>query len=369
VEFDANSRRAVRTGRSASPQVPELEGLVTDNRYLVTGGLGYIGSVVVEELVREGAQVVVVDNGLSGTAPSTDPRVHTVIADVRDPLCLDEVIVGVDGVIHLAGIVGDRACDMDHAFTWDTNYLATVYVANACKRAGVRRMVFASTCSNYGWSCGQAADVLSPLRPLSVYAESKVRAEHHLLAARDDEFSPCILRLATIFGVSPRMRFDLVVNVMTAHAVTRGQVLVHGGDQWRPFIHVRDAAGMMISALTAEPRNHAEIYNCGSDRENYRLLDLGLLVAAEVGGVEVLVNPTLDDERDYRVSFDAVSDALGYECGRSVADGVHEVRDALKSGLYPDTTAEIYDDYQLTRRYLGARDIPAPRHARAMSVR
>jgi len=215
---------------------------VTDNRYLVTGGLGYIGSVVVEELVREGAQVVVVDNGLCGTTPSTDPRVQTVIADVRDPLCLDEVIAGVDGVIHLAGIVGDRACDMDHTFTWDTNYLATVYVANACKRAGVRRMVFASTCSNYGWSCGQAADVLSPLRPLSVYAESKVRAEHHLLAARDDEFSPCILRLATIFGVSPRMRFDLVVNVMTAHAVTRGQVQVHGGDQWRPFIHVRDAA-------------------------------------------------------------------------------------------------------------------------------
>jgi nucleoside-diphosphate-sugar epimerase len=295
--------------------------------------------------------------------------VQTVIADLRDPRCLDDVLLGVDGVIHLAGVVGDPACDMDHEFTWDTNYLATVHVANACKRAGVRRMVFASTCSNYGWSLGQAAHVLSPLRPLSVYAESKVRAEHHLLAARDEEFAPCILRLATIFGVSPRMRFDLVVNVMTAHAVTRGQVLVNGGEQWRPFIHVRDAAGMMISALTAEPRNHAEIYNCGCDRENYRLLDLGHLVAAEVGGAEVLVNPALNDDRNYRVSFDGVSDTLGYECTRSVADGVHEVRDALKSGRYPDITADIYDNYRLTRRYLGSRDIPTPRNGQVMSVR
>ena len=342
---------------------------MTDNRYLVTGGLGYIGSVVVEELVRGGAQVVVVDNGLSGAAPSLDPMVETVIADVRDPRCLDDLLLGVDGVIHLAGVVGDRACDIDHEFTWDTNYLATVYVANACKQAGVRRMVFASTCSNYGWSYGQAADVLSPLRPLSVYAESKVRAEHHLLAARDDNFAPCILRLATIFGVSPRMRFDLVVNVMTAHAVTRGQVLVNGGEQWRPFIHVRDAAGMMISALTAQPRDRPEIYNCGCDRENYRLLDLGQLVAAEVGSAEVLVNPTLGDDRNYRVSFNGVSDTLGYECTRSVADGVLEVRDAVKTGRYPDITAEIYDNYQLTRRFLASRDIPAPRDARAICVR
>jgi len=342
---------------------------VTFNRYLVTGGLGYIGSVVVEELVRGGAQVVVVDNGLSGAAPSLDPKVETVIADIRDPRCLDELLLGVDGVIHLAGIVGDRACDLDPEFTWDTNYLATVYVANACKQAGVRRMVFASTCSNYGWSFGQAADVLSPLRPLSVYAESKVRAEHHLLAARDDDFAPCILRLATIFGLSPRMRFDLVVNVMTAHAVTRGQVMVHGGGQWRPFIHVRDAAGVMISALTAEPRSHAEIYNCGSDRENYRLLDLGKLVADEVGDAEVLVNPAINDDRNYRVSFDAVSDALGYECTRSVADGVHEVRDAVKSGRYADITDESYDNYQLTRRYLDSCEIPTPRAANAMSLR
>lgn len=311
---------------------------------------------MVERLVRQGAQVVVVDNGLTGVPPLDNANVKTVLADVRDSGCLDGLLQGVDGVVHLAAIVGDRACDIDPEFTWDTNYLATVNVADACRRAGVRRMVFASTCSNYGVSLGQTADVLSPLRPQSVYAESKLRAEHHLLAAGDEQFSPCILRLATIFGVSARMRFDLVVNVMTARAVTQGRVNVHGGDQWRPFLHVRDAAGLMSSALSSPRRHGAEIYNCGSDDENYRLIEVGHLVASEVGNTHVAVDPGLADPRNYRVDFAMTSAALGYRCKWSLRDGVRELRAAIATGQYGDISSGEFDNYRMTRRYLGIED-------------
>lgn len=323
-------------------------------KYLVTGGFGYVGSVLVDELVRRGSTVIAVDVGLTGRPPR-GPNVTSVVADIRDPNCLDGLLRGVDAVVHLAAIVGDRACDIDPQLSWETNYLATVNVTEACRRAGVRRLVFASTCSNYGASFGEVAGVLSPLRPQSLYAETKLLAEHHVLTTRDDRFRPCILRLATVYGPSPRMRFDLAVNVMTARAVAHGQVFVNGGEQWRPFLHVRDAAGAMITALTTIREDHAEVYNCGLDEENYRMVDVGELVAAEVGNTVVTVRPELSDRRDYRVSFASMSTGLGYRCTRRLRDGIRELRDAIATGRYGEYTAAEYDNYLLTQRYASAR--------------
>ncbi|WP_189226759.1 NAD-dependent epimerase/dehydratase family protein, partial [Saccharothrix coeruleofusca] len=292
---------------------------MTAERVLVTGGRGYLGSVLTRELVRRGRQVVVLDNGaVAGPASEVD-GVSRVDADVRVPADWEHVLAGVDAVVHLAAIVGDPACGVDPDDAWDVNYVGTVRVAEACRRNGVHRLVFASTCSNYG-ACREEADVWSPLNPQSVYARSKILAEHHLLSACCDGFSPQVLRLATLHGLSPRMRFDLAVNAMTADAVALGEVVVHGGDQWRPFLHVRDAARVVLRALDRRPGPGAHVYNCGSNDENYRMDQVGALIAREVPGAALRVERDVVDPRNYRVNFDRARRDLRFDTRNRVVD-------------------------------------------------
>ena len=322
-------------------------------RYLITGGQGYLGSVLTQELIRHGAEVVVFDNGLTGNNQIEAPGITYVEGDVRDVVSLGDALQGIDGVVHLAGIVGDRACDIDPDFTWDTNYLGTVNVAKACKESGVKRLIFASTCSNYGIYTGGRADPLSPLRPVSLYAQTKIMAEHHLLSIGGDELDPCIIRLATLFGLSPRMRFDLAINRMTACGTVEGRVIVHGGGQWRPFVHVRDAAGVMIRALTAHSQPTAiELYNCGS--EEYRLLDAGNIICRTIGNADLQVFEESADARSYRVDPSAILGSLGYTFQYSLVDGIKEIAEALKDPAYPDFRDPIFDDVPLTEVFVAA---------------
>lgn len=322
--------------------------------YLITGGLGYIGRVLTDELIARGSGVIVVDNELVAPAPAARTNVEYVCADVRRPQELDGLFEGLDGVVHLAAIVGDAACDLDHDLARDTNLHGTVAVAQACQRAGVRRMVFASTCSAYGLASGRSADVQTTPLPQTLYAQTKVLAERHLVAARTETFAPCILRLATIHGLSPRMRFDLVVNGMTARAVLEGRVHVYGGQQWRPFLHVRDAASAIAAALVKRPAAKAELYNCGSDRENYRLLDVGLAVSEEVPGTTVITHGEMADRRDYRVSFVGAADELGFSPSITLREGIREVREALLMGRYDDYAGERYQNHLLADCFLSA---------------
>ncbi|WP_370942067.1 NAD-dependent epimerase/dehydratase family protein [Amycolatopsis sp. cg5] len=323
------------------------------SKIVVTGGLGYLGSVLVKRLADRGNEVVVVDNGLVRRMPPDTERVRQVFGDVRDPAGWEEVLRGAAGVVHLAAIAGDAACDLNHELAWDTNYLGTIRVAEACARAGVRRLVFASTCSNYGVSRGEVAEVLSPLNPQSVYAETKVRAEHYLLSRRSDDFAPCVLRFATIHGLSPRMRFDLDVNLMTAQAVLDRKITVHGGKQWRPFVHVSDAAAAATLAVAAKPSRGAEIHNCGSDAENYSLAEVGWTIQQEVGGVELDIRKGVRDPRDYRVGFAQSERALGFRASRHLIDGIRELKNALLAGEYQDFTSTRYSDFLIMRERLG----------------
>lgn len=324
---------------------------------VVTGGLGYVGSVLATELSARGSRVTVVDNGLVRPRPPDRPGLAYVDGDVREPAAWESVLRGADAVVHLAAIVGDPACDLDHELAWEVNYLGTIRVAEACLRAGVRRLVFASTCSNYGVSTGETAGILSPLRPQSVYAETKVRAEHYLLSHPGSALFPCILRFATVYGLSPRMRFDLAVNVMTANAVVHRKVSVHGGTQWRPFLHVADAAAAIRLALSARAAGEAEIYNCGSDAENYQLAEVGRLIQREVGGVELEIADDVFDARDYRVGFARTEKLLGYRSRRTLTDGIRELRDVMRAGEFGDFTDARYSDYLLLRDALAA--VPA----------
>ena len=318
---------------------------------LVTGGNGYLGSVLVKELSIRGYRTVVFDNCLtSPNFPSSldDNNVSFVQGDVRDSSDLASALKGVDAVVHLASIVGDPACNAAPHLAWDINYLGIISLAKACRKAGVRRFVFASTCSNYGLQFHEDMDELAPLNPQSVYAQTKIQSEHYLLSVRDEQFSPCILRFATLYGLSPRMRFDLAVNGMTIKAALENEVIVYGGDQWRPFLHVHDAARAIMHVLElTSSGTSAEIYNCGSQVENYRLKEIGQLIVQEVPSARLTVLPEEVDKRSYRINFEHIRHDLNFRCKYQVIDGIREILAAVQAGSYHDFTSPKYSNYMM----------------------
>lgn len=318
---------------------------------LVTGGNGYLGSVLVEELSVQGYRIIVFDNCLTSLnfpLGHAYGNVSYICGDVRDQDGLESVLKGIDAVVHLAGIVGDPSCNADSHLAWDVNYLGTINLANACRRAGVRRFVFASSCSNYGLQFHENVHEMAPLNPQSIYAQTKIQSEHYLLSVRDAMFSPCILRFATLYGQSPRMRFDLAVNIMTIKAALENEVTVYGGEQWRPFLHIRDAARAIIRVLKSTSYGTAaEIYNCGSEMENYRLREIGQLIVQEIPSARLTVVPEQVDKRSYRISFEHIQQDLNFKCKYRVIDGIREILGATQAGLYHDFTQPKYSNYAM----------------------
>ncbi|MGP4027410.1 NAD-dependent epimerase/dehydratase family protein [Actinomadura sp. 3N407] len=313
-------------------------------KYLITGGRGYIGSVLTRRLSRSGSHVVVVDNGLVGGPQLDLPRVSYIDGDVRDAGSWETALDGVDAVVHLAAIVGDAACEVDTNTAWEVNYLGTIRVAEACRRAGVRTLVHASSCSDYGVTADAEVDVWSPMAPQSVYAESKMRSEHHLLSLPRHALTPRLLRFAAVHGLSPRMRFDLAVNVMTANAVAHGGVTVHGGTQRHPFLHVEDAAAA-VQLILQDDRAAPSIYNCGSGEENYRIHTIGELIAEEIAGVRLDIRKEQQDSFNYRVNFDPIGWELGFTPSHRVVDTVRDIRDAMRKGRFTDFGSPRYSNH------------------------
>jgi nucleoside-diphosphate-sugar epimerase len=322
---------------------------------LVTGGNGYLGSVLVEELSIRGYRTIVFDNCLTSPdcpSSSDDNNVSYILGDVRNSNDLASALKGVDAVVHLAGLVGDPACNAAPNLAWEINYLGIINLTKACRKAGVRRFVFASTCSNYGLQFYDDMDEMAPLNPQSIYAQTKIQSEHYLLSVRDEMFSPCILRFATLYGLSPRMRFDLAVNVMTIKAVLENEVTVYGGDQWRPFLHLRDAARAIIQVLElTSAGTSAEIYNCGSKVENYRLKEIGQLIVQEVPSARLTVVPEEVDKRSYRINFEHIQHDLNFTCKYKVINGIREILAATKAGLYRDFTQPKYNNYMMILKH------------------
>ncbi len=318
---------------------------------LVTGGNGYLGSVLVEELSARGYRTIVFDNGLTSQSFPSNLRPRTVSylwGDVCNARDLESALKDVDAVVHLAGIVGDPACTAAPDLAWEINYLGTINLAQMCRRVGVRRLVFASTCSNYGLQFHEHVDEMAPLKPQSLYAQTKIQSEHYLLSLRDAVFAPCILRFATLYGLSPRMRFDLAVNVMTVKAALEHEVIVYGGDQWRPFLHVCDAARAIIQVVEQTSSDlSAEIYNCGSEMENYHLKDIGQLIVQEVPGSKLTMVPEQFDKRSYRINFEHIQRDLNFRCNYRVIYGIREILEAVRTGLYHDFTLPQYSNHQM----------------------
>jgi len=240
-------------------------------------------------------------------------------------------------VIHLAAIVGEAACAADPRLAVETNFEATKHLAEASAAAGIARFVFASTCSVYGTGLAGRLSEESALAPTELYAESRVNAEHALARVAGARFRPTVLRFGTVYGYSPRTRFDLVVNLLTARALRDRAVSIFGGEQWRPFVHVGDVARALQASLEADlDRVGGQTLNVGDNRENYQMKDLGPVLIREIPGTEVRVVPEVVDQRSYHVVFDKIERLLGFHAAHGVADGIREVRDAIRSGRIPD---------------------------------
>jgi nucleoside-diphosphate-sugar epimerase len=315
-------------------------------KVLVTGGAGYLGSVVSLSLLEAGHDVRTVDSLMHGGEALlpllTKDRFEYIPGDLRATDVVARSLEGTEAVVHLAAVVGDPACAKEPDLALEVNQHASLDLIEASRRAGIERFVFASTCSNYGRA--EDPDRLmtetSELRPVSLYAETKVAVERALTAGTDsmDDLHSTVLRLATLYGLSPRMRFDLTVNEFTAELGCFGSLSVYGEQFWRPYVHVTDAARAIMLVLEApEGRVSGQIFNVGHTEENYTKKMLVGLIAEAVGGdLEIEWVERSEDPRDYRVSFDKIVDVLGFLPRKRVPDGIDEVLTAIRTGIISD---------------------------------
>ena len=317
---------------------PEVRGPVRN--LLLIGGGGYIGSALLPRLLERGYKVRLLDLLLYGTQPIEayleHPNLEVWQADFRQ---VDRVVAamrGVDAVIHLGAIVGDPACALDEQLTVDINLMATRMIAEVSKGSDVSRFIFASTCSVYGAS-QHTLDERSLPMPASLYARSKLASEGVLSKMADERFSPVILRFGTVYGLSGRTRFDLVVNLLAARALVDGVITIYGGDQWRPFVHVADAARAILKALEA-PRSvvHKQVFNVGSQAQNYTIAQVGDLIHAILPEAELQVEDVHLDPRNYRVDFSKIEGQLDFCPEWTVEMGASQVIDAIRLGQVSD---------------------------------
>ena len=310
-----------------------------------------MGSVVSNLLLQERHEVRVLDSlnfggqALLGIYPQTSFEFQK--GDVRDAEVVDRALEGVEAVVHLAAIVGDPACAREPELAQETNFEATMQLFEMSRRHGVQRFVTASTCSNYGrqQDSDRFVSEETELLPVSLYAETKVAVERSLLdLSGNDHPNVTVLRFATLFGLSPRMRFDLTVNEFTKDLLTKKSLAVYGEQHWRPYVHVADAARAIARVLSMPGEKvSGRVYNVGDTSQNLQKGKLVNLIRDRLDvetSVEIVQKE--EDPRDYRVSFDKIRDELDFEITRTVADGIEEIIEAISHGVFDDLEAPRY---------------------------
>ena len=321
---------------------------------LITGGAGYVGSVLTNELVKKKISVKVIDSlvfGDSGISTLIDSKeIEFFNIDIRQTDEVSSILKNVDCVIHLAAIVGDPLCKKIPQAARQINEFATKNLIKLSKKSGIKRFIFASTCSNYG-SSENVVNENSPVSPLSLYSECKVNSEKFLLSEKSDSFQPCVLRFATAHGLSPRMRFDLLLQEFLRDALVDKKISIFGQDFWRPLIHVEDMADACISSINSTSELiSGQIYNVGSDEENYTKKQLAEIIQSYVSDTEIEIIESKIDPRNYKVSFDKIKTSLNFTTKKSVNDSITEILQAIDSGVLNPRDSEFTNISKLTEQ-------------------
>ncbi len=336
-----------------------------DCHVLITGGAGYIGSLLTSELLRAGFRVTVVDSLLFGGEALVPffhhPNLHFVKADVTEPRAIKDAVrsehsSGVlwpkpTAIVHLAAIVGFPACQaVGHQVAWKYNVEATKMVFEQASALGLERFVFSSTYSNYGLMADdKPVTEESPLNPQSLYAETKIAAEEYLLGQKDAPCAPLLFRFATLYGISPRTRFDLIVNQFVLDAYTKRQLLIYQRGYSRSFVHVRDVVrGIMMGLDAPQEKIRGQVYNLGTENGNYTKDQIVNLVLKRMPETTVEYKDLTfgGDMRDITVSFAKIKRELGFETTLDVDDGIRELLFAMKTGLIRDPLDQRYRNAQ-----------------------
>ena len=309
-------------------------------RIFLTGGAGYIGSTLIPALLDNGYGVKCLDRLFFGRESldqvALNPSFELIKDDVRwfDP----SILTGIDVVIDLAALSNDPSGELDPAKTLDINYLGRVRVAKLSKEYRVKQYILASSCSVYGFQEG-TLDENSPVNPLTTYAKANIMAEKDILPLSDSEFTVTVLRLATVYGLSTKMRFDLAINGIVLGLYKTGKIpVMRDGTQWRPFLHVKDAAKAFITVIeNPSDRVNGQVFNVGSDEQNYQIHPLAELIGESIGvpfEIEWYGSP---DKRSYKVSFNKIKNLLNFTPNYTPREGAVEVYDALKNGKVADS--------------------------------
>ncbi len=322
-------------------------------KILITGGAGYVGSVLARTLLNNGYQVFCLDNlrfgGESLLGILDHPNFWLQKCDITSYENVDKLFEGNDffAIIHLAAIVGDPACKREPELARSTNWDASVHLVEECMARKVPRFVFASTCSNYGKmaDANSYVDENSPLSPVSLYAELKVKFENYLLheVEKTESFCPTSLRFSTVYGLSPRMRFDLTVNEFTKELALGKELLIFGEQFWRPYCHVKDFSRAFMAVLTAPKDKVAyQVFNVGSTKENYTKQMIVDEIQKQIPDARIKYVHKEEDPRDYRVNFDKIQRELGFEVSKTVPDGIREVKEIVSNGIIKDPEDQRY---------------------------
>lgn len=338
-------------------EVSRSSGIITkntsthDRKVVIIGGAGYIGSALLPMMLDSGYNVRLVDLFFFGEQPIAKylnhPNLEIVRADFRRIDKMVEIMNNQETVIHLGGIVGDPACSLNEDLTLEVNLLANRMLAEVAKGIPVKRFIFASSCSVYGHG-DELLDERSQLNPLSLYAKTKLASEKAILNVfKNSDVAPVFLRFGTIYGFSGRIRFDLVVNLLTAKAYKEGVITIFNGDQWRPFVHVEDAARAIMLCLEA-PRSliNRQAFNVGSEKQNYTISQVGNIIKGILPDADIVETPTDGDRRDYRVKFDKIQKTLDYKAQWNLEDGIRQVIGYLEDGKIDDFNSFMYSNYK-----------------------
>ncbi len=319
-------------------------------KVLVTGGAGYIGSVLVRILLNKGYYVRAFDSLKFGGDALYDiaqhPRFEFMKGDLRNPGDIDKALDGMDHVAHLAAIVGDPACSKFPDEANEVNWDASVSLFEKAEQAGIKRFVFASTCSNYGKMSDPDSfvDEDSELRPVSLYAELKVKFENYILKQkRKSKMCATALRFSTVYGFSPRIRFDLTVNEFTRNVCLTGEQEIWGPQFNRPYCHVDDLArAVMLVLQSPKKKVRANVFNVGDTKENYSKRMLMEEIQKQIPDAKAIYVEKTEDPRDYRVNCDRIKNELGFEITKKVPDGIREIAKLMQSGIITDAHSQKF---------------------------